>query len=247
MKITYNNTTIEFWNFELPKQITVSLSGGVDSAAALYLTCLHFPEIEIIPYTACDENAPKDADAAQEISNWMKKTFPTITFHDHKIFNFNDRNEEYVRYKECKRSIKGNKKYKKLNLVQMSKILQLNMISNQVKNLYPDSVRLDGMTANPPPAVMAKNNFLRLSESRRTFNQAKSQYDKEKQIYQPWINVDKKFVADIYKQHDLINTLFPITRSCIGTASETENFTKECHNCFWCYEKKWAFDLDWNK
>ena len=29
-------------------------------------------------------------------------------------------------------------------------------------------------------------------------------------IYHPYINVDKKFVADIFKTHNLMNTLFPL-------------------------------------
>ena len=39
--------------------------------------------------------------------------------------------------------------------------------------------------------------------------------------------------------------IFPLTRSCVGVANLTDNYTKNCHQCFWCYEKKWAFDLKW--
>ena len=78
MNITYNNITIPFYgkhildliekspykercNKELkldkdgiPKTIVVSLSGGCDSASALYLTARHFPNIEIYPITFQD-------------------------------------------------------------------------------------------------------------------------------------------------------------------------------------------------
>ena len=50
-----------------------------------------------------------------------------------------------------------------------------------------------------------------------------------------------------YKENNLMDTLFPITRSCVGTAKQTRNFTVECHQCFWCHEKKWAFDLKWEE
>ena len=78
MKITYNDITIDFFNFEdsIPEQVVISLSGGLDSASVLYLGCKHFPEIEFIPFCARDVNAPKDADAAVDIVKWMKKEFP---------------------------------------------------------------------------------------------------------------------------------------------------------------------------
>jgi hypothetical protein len=61
-----------------------------------------------------------------------------------------------------------------------------------------------------------------------------------------YANVDKKFVAGVYKENGLMDTLFPLTGSCVGTAKQTDNFTKECRQCFWCHEKKWAFDLEWD-
>ena len=60
MQITYNGITIPFFDVEecknldnvklgengLPEQVLVSLSGGCDSASALYLCLTHFPDIE---------------------------------------------------------------------------------------------------------------------------------------------------------------------------------------------------------
>lgn len=59
--------------------------------------------------------------------------------------------------------------------------------------------------------------------------------------YSPFINVDKSFIADLYRQYDLEDKLLPLTRSCEGTAEYTEVFTKPCGNCWWCLERKWAF------
>jgi 7-cyano-7-deazaguanine synthase in queuosine biosynthesis len=61
-------------------------------------------------------------------------------------------------------------------------------------------------------------------------------------ICQPFINVDKRFVADIFKQSEfMLNDIYPLTRSCTGTARWTDNFTRVCGTCFWCYERNWAF------
>ena len=59
--------------------------------------------------------------------------------------------------------------------------------------------------------------------------------------YRPFVNVDKKFVADLYKQFDLMDDLFPLTMSCIGFDYQTNYFTEPCKKCYWCHEKKWAF------
>lgn len=60
---------------------------------------------------------------------------------------------------------------------------------------------------------------------------------KEK-IYTPFINKDKKELAELYKQHKLLDTLFPLTRSCVAV---TNNFESHCGECWWCKERKWAF------
>lgn len=57
-------------------------------------------------------------------------------------------------------------------------------------------------------------------------------------IYTPFVNIDKKEIAKLYQQHGLIETLFPLTRSCVAA---TTDFSKHCGNCWWCKEREWAF------
>jgi len=52
------------------------------------------------------------------------------------------------------------------------------------------------------------------------------------------INVDKKFLAYQYRKFNLMNTLFPLTKSCV-TPDKKGN---ACKRCDWCKEKYWAFD-----
>ena len=56
--------------------------------------------------------------------------------------------------------------------------------------------------------------------------------------YMPWTNIDKKKIYQIYKDYNLLESLFPLTRSC-----ETLEEVKEphCGNCWWCHERQWAF------
>lgn len=244
MKLTYHNTTIDFFNFPLPSKAVISLSGGLDSASLAYLTCKHFPQIELVPFCARDENAPKDAEAADDIVKWLQKEFPANKINDILIYNFNDRTESYVSWQKCDKTIRDNKRYKNLNRIQMSKIIQLDDIAENVMNKNHEAMRLDGITRNPPNKYMKRLGFIHLAERRRDQKGDIRPTVGVRGLYQPYANVDKKFVADIFKQNNLMETLFPLTRSCTGTAKDTDNFTKECNKCFWCYEKKWAFNIE---
>ena len=62
---------------------------------------------------------------------------------------------------------------------------------------------------------------------------------KKYQTYKgPWATVDKKFLAYQYKKYNLMDTIYPLTSSCIVTDRKT---SEPCRNCNWCDEKYWAF------
>jgi hypothetical protein len=62
-------------------------------------------------------------------------------------------------------------------------------------------------------------------------------YHADNLYYSPWWNMDKKFIAEIYKQENLLDELFPLTRSC-----ENSQYTEgHCGVCWFCAERKWAF------
>lgn len=253
MKITHGGQTIDLFPKEVPTLSPISLSGGLDSASLLYLVSTHFPNVELIPYTCRDLNAPKDAEAAKKIVKWMQQKFPNNNLHDLQIFDFNDRTEDFVSWEEVGEVRRKYPKFESLTDIGISKIIQVDRISWNLMKKYPGAVRLDGMTRNPPASEMQRLGFYEKAERRRDKEEPivqewRTNYDKKVlYIYQAYANVDKKFVAGVYQDYNLMNTLFPLTRSCTGTAKETNNFTKECHKCFWCHEKKWAFDLVWEE
>jgi hypothetical protein len=249
MKITYGNQTIDLFNFPI-KQVILSLSGGLDSASLFYLICTHFPKIEIIPMCGRDVHNPKDALAVGKIVDWMRVEFPNVSIKDIHFYNFDDRDELF--YPKCREAIKRRPEFAKFGegpdknsgACKVSKILQIDEIAYNIQSKYPKALRTDGQSANPPIEVMKQHKmFYRKAERIRDPDSRKVQMAYK--LYHPYINVDKKFVADIYKTYNLMNTLFPLTRSCVGREEETDNYTKECHKCFWCYEKRWAFDLTW--
>ena len=153
MNITYNNKTIPFYSniqsliqkspfkddalrdceFDdegIPKTLVVSLSGGADSASALYLTAKLFPQIEVHPLTFRDVNAPLDADAVVEIVKFIQKQFPKARLSDCTIYSYNDRDESTYERVQAMIDKGGDRpdstnEYSKLNVVQMSKTMQL--------------------------------------------------------------------------------------------------------------------------
>lgn len=57
-------------------------------------------------------------------------------------------------------------------------------------------------------------------------------------IYTPFINLDKKEIAELYDQYNLLDELFPYTRSCV---TATNDFSKHCGKCWWCKERIYGF------
>jgi hypothetical protein len=68
-------------------------------------------------------------------------------------------------------------------------------------------------------------------------NQTKPRDVIQGRFYIPFANLHKQEIAEIYKQHNLLDTLFPLTISC----EATENVSAHCGNCWWCLERKWGF------
>ena len=88
-----------------------------------------------------------------------------------------------------------------------------------------------GLTANP------KNVILKYDEQKITRREiTKESLIDENNFYMPFTNTDKKTIADLYKENNLIESLFTLTFSCINSLDE-----HHCNNCWWCEERKWAF------
>lgn len=243
MKLTYDNQTIDFFSFErLPNRVLLALSGGLDSASLMYLICNHFPQIEIVPWHGNNVNTPRDLSCAINVVNWMKEQFPEVNIHDLVVRDFDDQDESV--YPIVRNIIDGgDEAYVGLDEEQAAKVYLCDIIRNDLLTEYDVKYSTTAQTSNPPIIEMSKHRlFLEKSEIRRNKVPGQPHWHIIGRIYQPFVNVDKKFVADIYRQHNLMYTLFPLTNSCVGDTIRTNNFTKECMKCFWCFEKRWAFE-----
>ena len=93
------------------------------------------------------------------------------------------------------------------------------------------------ITANPPTDVVFTAQGS--EQSNRDPSTIKKEIEYDGFLYQPFVNKDKKTIADIYRQLNLMETLFPVTRSCeqIGKLE----YYDHCGKCWWCQERVWGF------
>ena len=100
-----------------------------------------------------------------------------------------------------------------------------------------------GFTANPP--VEVTDQFLDKTElTIRDPAVTRDLWHRENTFYTPFANIDKSKIAQIFQDLSVIDTLYPVTRSCewhpdINTPDPGSD---HCGKCWWCEERLWAFD-----
>jgi hypothetical protein len=101
-----------------------------------------------------------------------------------------------------------------------------------------------GITKNPP--LQVSNNFMFPNTEHDNRDPTMVRPNNSEYVYMPWTNLDKQDLAKIYKQHNLMDTLFPTTRSCEWTPGShgiPDPGMEHCGKCWWCQERQWGFDL----
>lgn len=92
-----------------------------------------------------------------------------------------------------------------------------------------------GATSLPPDDQLATFRNETPLYDRRNPNVERQTYSGK--FYIPFYNVDKKRIAELYHHYGLMDTLYPLTRSC-----ESHILTEgHCGVCWWCEERQWAF------
>lgn len=82
--------------------------------------------------------------------------------------------------------------------------------------------------------------FRKFGEERNVVNHV--EYNGVKTFsYRPFINETKKYVAELYQVDNLMEELFPFTRSCETLDTMMWETLEHCGECWWCEERQWAF------
>jgi hypothetical protein len=197
------------------------------------------------PFHTKDTDCPIDTERAIEVHQWLQNKFPKL--HDLKIFTVATSDPVWQqKAKEAMASPKGkvivNGKETSIwgTLNGCSKALQ-NRDKRSKMSLEHNAPVVMAMTSNPPISVQKKRGFYEVSERKRdpgTNNlDMLETIDKGGLTYQPYLRNDKKFVAGVFKEHNLMNSLYTLTKSCAWSQT-----LETCGKCFWCNEKQWAFE-----
>ena len=205
-------------------KIGMKLSGGADSAIVAYMLAKfaveEMPEMVIYPITGVTPTKPY-----QEI--YAKRVMEKIT----ELTGFKNWGEHYVGIATAENYVKDQDQIVKRAYVEGREI----------------RTHFNGITANPTieeaPELHAWRDKWgspsRGIEDRQKIPGKKKNWWATKS---PLLNVDKKGVAEHYTNLGVMDTLFPVTRSCEESIDEpgydSEN---HCEKCYFCLERYWGF------
>ena len=204
--------------FKTDKNCAICVSGGADSALMLYKVLQNNREHTHIFTYANNTLMLKNVTASTAVVNKCVELTDNHRVTHHVIHNQGD---------------KPNGVNPLLDMVAKYKnILGIN-------NLYI------GVTKNPPTSISDNFKYADWKDpSRDTVEDRNNTHTDEvfKKIITPWINIDKQQLALLYKQENLLDTLFPVTYSCEWYPRDgNDPGMNHCGECWWCEERQWGF------
>lgn len=250
MKLTYGEQTIDLFGEDIfpdgpPEKVVISLSGGCDSSSLTYLIGTNFPNIQMYPFHSKDEDCTIDTERAIEVHKFLQNKFPTVN--DLEIFTVRTSDPSWQ--KKAKEAMADPKNSPTVNGKKVSMWGSLNGCSKALQNRNVRSIMstrysapvVMAMTTNPPVDIQKERGFYDVAERKRDPGDSDLKMldiiPAGGKTYQPYLKVDKKFVAGVFKENNLMETLFPETKSCAWSKT-----LEVCGKCFWCNERAWAFE-----
>lgn len=225
-----SNQHIEFNIPEKHKKIAVNCSGGADSSILLLLTVDYLiknnrDDVELNVLTCSNDYKHRwNGRKAADIINYVidKTKFKNFNFHHN---YYRDRQDvKYFHQVEYELFTSG-----KIDLI------------------------IGGITANPlSEEALVEDKHGKIVNLKKDALEARN--GTERRVwktyematwYDPFTNVDKRFVAFLYKKLNA-EDMFDLTRSCESIPVEQTKYQKDfeevhCGKCWWCLERKWAF------
>ena len=198
-------------------RVGIKLSGGADSSIVAYMLAMYkktVRDIDIVPVTAINSIKPWQDVFAKRVVSFIEKELD-IEFCMHVIPEERAEPKLYERFQK-----------------------------NMMRRLY-DSNTIDchfnGVTMNPPQSAgLDPHGVFSYALERNADGIPKQTVNKKGNIFAPLANIDKKGVAELYAHYGLLDSLFPITKSC---ENRFKPYTDpHCGTeCWWCLERNWGF------
>jgi len=225
----YYNTT-DFISLELPEDgsIGISMSGGADSSLLAYLLVRSIQKnnlpLKIFPVTAELLRRPYNLKHASNVVRHITEVTGFkfdlhLSYHvPNHISTLTDAEKDRIHSTYVER----------------------------FKDLFGFRLFFTGNTSNPPIEMVPNTHWAERPPSRD--NPKWRAHQNAEELRAPFIDVDKKVIAALYKKYDLLKSLFPLTRSCEAELVETKYFTEDCftmrplgEECWWCCERAYGF------
>jgi len=245
------------------KNVGIFLSGGLDSAVILCLIAKTFAENNITapiqPVTVRRGNPTniRSYDRVniypyvEQIISYVRARYPSVVIHD-------TIKEEANYWWVSKHNGSGNVSSYTSQQEILSLFLQWYYTRPElITEIDPQALEdlmyceYNGVTKNPPAdsGVPASEEIYRdyndhnyITGYATSLSRGPEESHDFVAMYEPIRNSDKRITIWLANELRVLEDLLPITRSCEGGPLETENFTKECMECWWCLERKWALE-----
>lgn len=225
------------------KKISISLSGGADSALLAFILCnyinnLSLPtKIHIISHIRCWKTKPWQEYDSLNIFNWLNMAFPNLSFKRHVNFippelEWGDIGPTIV--DEYNKKVSGD-------------ILELRSYSEYI--IFKENIDAYFNAVNRNPK---HTNFRGMDK--RDIEVSNSNKHLSLMIHMgkvashPFRFIEKDWIIKQYLDLKLL-TLLELTRSCEGefkdidyTTYTSGQYVPICGNCFWCKERAWAIE-----
>lgn len=250
------------------QRVVVAVSSGFDSALLLYATALaakkYNPTLEIYTVTARRVNSltePHLREVFDRVDNyanavkvveWVRSCFPEIDIKDNIL------HDAYF-WQYCQDDMILGKRHTYIMSQKMPYTYAVCLPYQNDTNFKYNVISLSGVTKNPdfelggnnpetqrnlklpndnPTSVTVKNkslinpllaNYMKLTNLRVLLSE-------------PFRNGDKRVTFWLADNLGILDNLLAISRSCEGPRDLSNNWTEECHHCWWCYERTWAHE-----
>lgn len=205
------------------KKIALRFSGGVESSLLLWLLCYFCDlagryDIEIYTYYMrdCNKKIPSKSQPLRDIIDFVKKDFPKVDVKPLDVTVFWSWTSVETRLEPS--CVKKEKQMSEKNGIEwFINGINLNLSEEELIDL--------GI-----PKEVCDTRDVRRDEHRILKNIDTFTYDIIRSI--PLYNITKVSVKHLYERYGLIDTLYPMTISCMA---DFRPFP--CKTCFWCMEK----------
>jgi len=185
----------------------IMLSGGADSAVLFYIL-MKYSKTPIKVYTlASAEKFRANIDVTKRLIDYCMREFDVKQLVHH--IQYEPAQTEQVLFRDAVKDVTEQK----------------------IKVLYT------AITKCPPREVTDGFKEKNTVAEERDPSKQHPEYIFARKIYRPFYNLDKADIKNLYDELGILDTVFPLSRSC----ESLEIDTGHCGKCWWCEERQWAF------